>query len=242
MINPKFHPRKGFTLIEVLVSMVIIVTMAAAGWFAVSAISKTNEFTTEKITAVNLIRKSQEEVRKVAQTNFDNLNNCTFSTCGFDADLPPLYDGYTRVLSVQNEGSSDIKKIIITVNWTDHLGNDRELQSVLRLARPASTLPGNIIGEITNAEGSLLDDVEITVTNVDNGEGFTVRSNGSYLPRPNNDEKTVNYDFINHSTGQFQLRTGLWELTAEHDDYRDFGPVNVTVSSNSETEFDFEME
>ncbi len=52
--------KKGVSLVEVLISIVIIAVVSASGWLAISVLSPTADITRNRIEAENLITQSQE--------------------------------------------------------------------------------------------------------------------------------------------------------------------------------------
>ena len=195
--------------------------------------------------AVNLLRKSQEEVRRVVQNNFDNLGlgACNFSaanSCGFE-DITASYPGYTRTLTVNAiAGTTELKHAVVTINWTE-LNRARTLRSVILISRPARALPGNIIGRVTDRlTGNPIAGVNIVAVKASPPTTVPTTSQAVNLPRA--DGKVVNYSFVN-ALNQFQMNVGSWNLTATASGYKPYThPAAIEIQANTEEQVDFSME
>lgn len=236
----KKRSKAGFTLVETLVGIVVIGVMSVGSWYAVNTLIQSGSRSGDRNTAVNLLQRSQEEVRRATTTFYDSLSNCQFPGPAFAAGNQPCsltdsaakFPGYVRSLSVTNEGGSEeIKKAVITVDWNDLNGNPQTLSSVVLLVRPPDPLPGNIIGTVrsTAAGNALIPGARITAKLVDpvGAERQTV-STGSLSA------KGANFDFSD--TGKYVLTVGRYELSATHPNYRNkTHPDIIEVLSNTET-------
>ncbi len=227
--------KKAFTFTEILVSLVLIVIVSAASWTAVSVLTPTSEATRYRIKAENLLTKSQEEVRRVAQSLFDELNNCKFdeaNTCGF-TDIAAEFPEYTRTLTVSSEGSPDFKRVHIAVSWLEE-GENKVLDSVVLLAKPAEPSPANIIGLVQgeDALGVPLPNVKIDLAGANGGNSSTT-SSATLLPRT--DGKQINYTFADPD-GRKVLSPGTWILTVtDVDGYYDLDPpITLTLETKEE--------
>lgn len=236
---------KGFTLIELLVSAVIISLLGSAAWFSASVLMQANEVTSNNIVAVNLLRKSQEEVRRVAQNNFDHLGlgDCRFTepnSCGFE-HIAQSFPGYTRTLTVTTpRGTTELKHALIEIHWTE-LERRRTLQSVILLSRPARSLPGNIIGRVTDGtSGAPIAGANIVVVKASPPMTLPATSQANDLPRT--DGRTVNFSFVN-ALNQFQMDAGNWTLSATAAGYKPYiHPAAIEIQSNVEEQVNFTME
>ncbi len=231
---------KAFTLVEVVVSVLIVGIISAASWMAVSVLNPTAEATSNRIKAENLLTKSQEEVYQVAQIQFGTLEKCTFepdNTCGF-GDIKNQFPDFDRKLSFVSQGTTAIKGSHVTITWNE-FGAEKTLDSLVLLTSPKQNVPGNIIGLVTHATtGAILEGVTITVTN-SNGPGIaTTLSSATYLPRP--DGKQVNYSFADPG-GRFVLNTGTWHLVAKKAGYLDIVRDDIKINSNKEEEIPIVM-
>jgi prepilin-type N-terminal cleavage/methylation domain-containing protein len=225
---------KGFTLTEVLVGIVVIAIISLASFTTISLLTRSTETSRNTIIATNLMQKSMEEVRRVAQSNFDDLETCAFpvagptgDACGFQqiqADFP----GFTRTLSITNEHatSEELKRVQVTVDWND-MGTARQLKSVILLSRPPDPLPGNIRG-IVHKEGepaTLIPNAEVTIQRVAGPEQEKAFSTAVL------DAEGNNYDFKAPVSGQFILDAGNWTMQVERSGYEDYThptPIYVT--------------
>ncbi len=226
--------RQGFTLIEVLVGIIIISIISVACFTTVSLLTRSTETSRDTIIAINLMQKSMEEVRRIAQSNFDDLETCSFpvagptgDACGF-ADIQTDFPQYTRTLSVTNEfaASKELKRVMITVNWSD-LGKARELKSMVLLSRPPDPLPGNIWGTVYR-EGdstSLVDNAEITIKFSSGPDEEKAYSTAALNADGNN------YDFKEPISGQYDLKAGNWSMQVKKKGYEDYTHPNLIYVS-----------
>ncbi len=226
----------AFTLIELLTTVAIITVASATAWITVSVLTQSSETSRNRATAVNLLQKSLEEIRRFSrfsQNDYDRLSTCQFpadasspNPCGLEpiADFP----GFTRSMTVTDQfGSAELKKVEVTVTWSE-LGQARTMTSVAMLSRPPNPLPGNVIGVVrSNAGGNpLIPNATITLTL--GAATFSTQSAGALSA------KGVNFDFID-SSGKFMIPPGSWNLTATHNSYDNYThPSPVVVDSNQE--------
>jgi len=239
---PRTSSQKAFSLVELITGIMILSIIGLAGWFANSILFHESETTRNSEIAVNLLQKSQEELRRVAQIHFDRLEQCSFlegNLCGFQT-LSAEFDGFDRALSVEQEGSSELKRVLITVRWNE-LGQEKAISSLLILSKPADPLPGNIIGLVTDKETKdIVGNANITISRDGSAELHSVFSQNAVTQKAGNN---INYDFKETGTDRFFLVPGSWSLSANHSSYRSYShPGLVTVNSNSETVVNFEME
>ncbi len=225
---------KGFTLIEVLVGVIIISIISIASFTTVSVLTRSTEASRNQIIASNLIQKSMEEVRRVAQTEFDDLNTCAFpaggaltgDACGFEV-TDTHFPGFSRTLTVTNEElhSAELKRVVVSASWMD-MGSPRNLTSVMLISRPPEPLPGNIWGRVYE-EGdptALIKDAKVKVTKVDGTENQEVQSRATL------DSDGHNYDFSESVSGQYILDAGSWNMRVTHDQYDTYDyPVPIVV-------------
>jgi prepilin-type N-terminal cleavage/methylation domain-containing protein len=226
--------RKGFTLVEVLVGVVVISLISVASFTTVSILTRSTEASRNRIIASNFMQKSMEEVRRVAQSNFDDLETCAFPSgaattgdpCGFEVTVNDFPE-FTRTLNVQDEylNSEELKRVTVTTNWNE-MGVARSLTSVMLLSRPPDPLPGNIWGKVHEAgdDTDLIGGAQVRVTKVDGTDNQNALSTGSL------DADGHNYDFEESVSGQFILDAGSWALRVTKTGYEDYDhPVPVVV-------------
>jgi type II secretory pathway pseudopilin PulG len=230
---------RAFTLVEVLVSAVIIVSVAASAGVGITALFQSSERSSRRSQAVSLLQKSQEEVFRAAQIFFDILETCYFScgastVCGFDDTCDqtqfPGYDGFTRELSVTTESGAELKRSLVTVRWTDVQGQDQSVSSVMLIPRASDPLPGNIIGTVSSDDPTqgLLSGVTVRVVQQQGaGTVAQVTSQGSL------NAMSANFDIS--SGGAFFLPVGTYMLTASGAGHLPYThPSLITVDSASE--------
>lgn len=244
----KTRSTSAFTLVEVLVGIIVIGVMSTVSWYAVNTLIQSGSRSGDRNTAVNLLQKSQEELRRASSSFYNNLNNCQFPGAAFTAgnltcsltDTSSAFPNYTRSLSVETEGGSEeLKKAVITVEWDDLNGRRQSLQSAVLLIRPPDPLPGNIIGTVRSSQGNnpLIGGVTLTATLVEPAGFQRQTGSGSTLISGTN----TNFDFS--SAGKYLLPIGQYRLTATHPNFQPpTRPIFIDVVSNSPTTVDFFME
>jgi len=233
------YSRCGFSLIEAIVGITIIAAIAVVSYLGAGTCFRADLHNSDKTLAVHLIQKSQEEIRRAAQTYYDKLNTCDFvadNTCGLSEGLPAGFERFNRIVSIRDEGSTELKRIEIQAQWTDILGNAHTMPSVMFMSRPPEPLPGNIIGVVTNAvNGNLLANVFIQITN--GIMTHAVTSSGSLTA------KNVNYDFTQNTGGVFNIDSrSNWDLTATLDGFHETTINGISLASNEERRVDFKLQ
>lgn len=220
--------KKAFTLVEVLVSLLIIVVISTASYLSFVVLSTSVESTRNKSMAVNCVQKSIEEIRRASRNEFDHLENYSFE------DISSEFPRFTRTLSVTGEGrSSELKRAEVTVSWNER-GIPKEYTYTLLISRPPLSLPGNIKGKVTNVkDGSDVVGAEVKVTyDTEPTLNFTTHTNSQ-----------GNYTFADPDTNNFRLKTGKWKLTAKRSGYYDYThPELIEIASNNEEDVDFSLE
>jgi len=228
---------RAFSLVEAIVGITIIAAIAVVSYLGAGTCFRADLHNSDQTLAVHLLQKSQEEIRLAAQSHYDQLNTCDFvagNTCGLSETLPTGFDRFTRSMAIVDEGSTELKRIEIQVQWTDVLGNVHMMPSVMFMSRPPNPLPGNIIGVVTDeSNGNLLGGVLVQITNGTVTHAIT--STGSLTG------KNVNYDFSQSTGGTFNIEVGAWNLTATRDGYEPTTINNIDVLSNAERRVDFTM-
>lgn len=250
----KLRTRFAFTLVETLTGIVILTVASASSWVAVSTLFRGEQINTNNSTAINLLQKSQEEIRKASLTFYENLEKCQFpgpsfnssnnAVCGLE-NLGANFNGFTRKADISKQsGSTEIKQAIITVNWTDK-GQAKSMSSLVMVSRPPDPLPGNIIGTVrTSATGNaLINGATITATLVGNTTTSQVTSTSALGSKGENYNMAVT---TSGTIGAYKLPVGTWSITARANGYYDYPPsgntATVVVTSNAESRFDFIMD
>lgn len=242
------NTHKAFTLMEAVAGVVIIALISTAAWIGVAVLMQSADTADRQTMAVNLMQKSQEELRRLAFTSFDTMETCQFpqegedpggTDCGLQTIAPP-FQGFTRLVEFSREsGSTELKKAVTLVSWRDWNGVERHIESVILLARPPSPLPGSVIGRVVDMEtkepiGSVKISLQFT-----GGDQLMYDS----LSSAQLDERGHNYNFRDRISGLFVLVPGSWRLSANHAGYSPYVHTGlVQVDSNKETVVNFEME
>ncbi|OQX81991.1 MAG: hypothetical protein B6D56_00955 [Candidatus Omnitrophica bacterium 4484_70.1] len=219
---------KGFTLLEVIVSIVIITLVSLSSYLAFIFSSQSVETVTKRGQALNFIQESLEELRSAAQDDFDKLENYTLKPAGKE------FAGFNRTFSIVSEqGSSEFKRAQLQVSWWER-GVLQRYNFTYLISRPPQPLPGNIYGKVTNAKDkSIVSGASIIVTyHGDSSCHFTTSSDGK-----------GNYTFVEPLTGNFRLKTGDWELTAERKGYYKYThPELIHIGRSEEKRVDISLD
>lgn len=118
--------KKGFSLVEVLLFMLLALAMATILINSLSGFSKTR--------AVNL----EATASQITNREIENLKNTSFSSLPAsgaisDSDLAKLSPDAAATRSVTNyQGNTNIKQITITVSWTEE-GVAKQIEMVTLL-------------------------------------------------------------------------------------------------------------
>lgn len=117
---------RGFTLIEVLISMTIFsiaILGLAIGASSVMRANKTSYFST---IAISLAQDKLEELK---------ANPATLTSCSTNCDSPvPIHDGvaFTRTWTVTpNSPAAGVSQVDVQVNWTDYTGHNVSISSAV---------------------------------------------------------------------------------------------------------------
>ena len=233
--------KRAFTLVETMVAALIVIIFATILIFSITTLTRLNQISTNRNSAVNIIQKSHEEVRNIASVFYDYLDTCEFppeaNNCGFE-DISAAFPGFTRILDVvQTGGSTELKKIHVSVQWLEGTVA-KTMDSIMYLSRPPDPLPGNIAGVVSQEGGSggLIEGVDITAT-MNGSTDSRVRVSLGTL-----DVDGYNYTFSEESSGRDVLPAGLWHISASHPNYDDYvHPDLVNVLPSETTEVNFSM-
>ncbi len=248
----RLNTQKGFSLTEMIVGSIIVAIVSAIGYSAVRGLSRADEITENRIAAVNLLQKSQEAIRAVAQTNYDNLGPngavCDFTpndTCGFDNDLTADYPIFTRTLTVQDAtGTTELKNVFVSVSWTEFnpqtgAAVNKSLDSVTYISRPPDPLPGNIAGRVLGPDGPI-SGVTITATRINPSTGEKLESELRTSETPGvtsgGGNNNVNYDFSSPERNRagFRLQPAVnWLVQATDENFTQNPSEGITAQVSS---------
>lgn len=226
--------KKSFTLIEVLVSVVIVALVAIASYTGFFVLTGGNERSRNRLWAVTLSQSALEEVRVAAKNNFDGLETQYAAACVDTGGTPQptSITGFQQTICITPE-SSMFKKADVTISWTER-GSPRQYNTSLLISRPPEPLPANIFGSVTNVNtGARVSGAQVEITHQTTSviATTTTATNISCPGHPEHDPK--DYHFCD-AAGNFQLDTGSWDLRAIHSAYEDFGPLAVSGLSSDE--------
>ncbi|OQX79897.1 MAG: hypothetical protein B6D56_06150 [Candidatus Omnitrophica bacterium 4484_70.1] len=142
--------KKNFTLVEVILSILIISLIAAASYFSFVILQRAVEDAHNRSLAVALALKSEEELRRIAQSNFDSLDSPTIQNNFNSFSDPVNFPQFTRTLSVfPLSGSTEIKKVEVKISWNER-GKTRNYIYSFLLSRPPLPLPADICGRVVD--------------------------------------------------------------------------------------------
>lgn len=161
----KNKEKKSFTLVEIILSILIISLIAAVGYFSFVVLQRATEDAHNRSLAVALALKSEEELRRIAQSNFDSLDSATVKN-NFDSFSDPVnFPGFTRTLSVSPfSGSTEIKRVEVRISWNER-GRTRHYNYSFLLSRPPLPLPADICGRVFDKDtGNPVNGVTVKIT------------------------------------------------------------------------------
>ncbi len=124
--------REGFSLVEVLVVMVLLVVGLMALLVAETHLLSSQTFNKEMAMALSLARGVMEDVREAPYDEITVENFPNSFQSDFDGnELTPLL-GENAVGTVQIDGpdGSDVKTITVTVQWRGHGNSARSVRLV----------------------------------------------------------------------------------------------------------------
>ena len=224
--------RRGFTLVEVIVSAIIVAFMGAVGFFSYANIRNANIDSRERDTAKIFAQRTMERVRADAQTGFDMLTtaneNDVLTTDPGETMVVSQFPDHNRTITIVDQGTPELKRVQVNIVW-NHEQNPaapRNYQLVAILTRPGNLLPGNIQGNVSDsATGTLVAGALVTINNLVTGETHTIATNDKGF-----------YTFANILSGAFTLTPGNWNLSATASGYDPYvhpaNPVNVPANTN----------
>nr|MBP7215776.1 carboxypeptidase regulatory-like domain-containing protein [Candidatus Omnitrophota bacterium] len=188
---------KAVTLIEVLVSTVIIAIVAISSYMGFFVLSGASDASHNRLNAVTLSQAALEEVRGVAQDNFANLPGIVFD----DIDQN-RYPGFHRAITIIPQGPN-LVKADVTISWLNRQGQPQQFNNSAMISLPPEPFPGNIYGKITNSAGNApISAAQIRVVNVANPT-LTVTTTS---------DANGDYTFLD-ANGNMALKPGNWRLT-----------------------------
>lgn len=205
-----YNKETGFTLIEVLTSIVIIVVVSLGAYFTFFGLAGANRMSLNRLTAIGLTQAALEEVRSVARYNFDGLTKVSFADNIDQAKHP----GFHRAIVVTAEGSLELKRVSCAISWTEN-NKLKRYNIVTFIARMPEPLPANIKGSVKNKiTGLPAAGAKLTVTYIAN----------TTLTFSTTTDSAGNYNFRD-TAGNPRLKPGDWTLTLTNNP----GYNNLTV-------------
>ena len=129
------HGKRGFTLVEALISSLIVgislLSVGTALYSQVKALNLNREKTIATLAA-------QGEIENIRGREFDSISNYTFDTTEAPGLIylkkPPALANRGSV-TVSGVYSSDIKKIVVTITWLSPSGKTLQSKLITLVAR-----------------------------------------------------------------------------------------------------------
>lgn len=215
---------KAFSLLEVLVSLVLITIVGTASWTATQTLSMTSEATNNRVIAEKIITKTQEELRRAASTKsgFDSLESHVFE------NITTSYPGFNRFINFIPQTISDFKKARIRVTFRERKVS-KTLESIVMLAAPADGLPSNLFGNVYDSVNrtTIVGGVKLEIKDPVTGQVITTISSATPLMK---NGVSYNYDFAEPGTNRYRIKSGVpLLLNTQKDNYVD--KVNSPVAA-----------
>jgi len=238
--------KKSFTLIEVILSIFIISLIAAAGYFSFVILHRTTESAHNRSLAVALALKSEEELRRIAQSNFDSLDSATIQNNFNSFSDPVNFPQFTRTLSVSPfSGSTEIKRVEVTISWNER-GRTRNYNYSFLLSRPPLPLPADICGRVFDKNtNNPVNDVTVKIICATKPSLFYEHITGSVGCGGVDCSSGGCYTFANvdpttgtHTFNLYPNECNIWNLSVlESSKYYKYDhPNSITIFSGRETQ------
>ncbi len=231
---------QAFTLIEVMISLLVLGLTSTAVYMALSSISFEEMFTRDRITAKNILTSRYEQIKQGMDNNpnaFYNMNTANFPAQGpWQTYSQPGYPANffeSRVVFLS--GTEEAKTFSIAVRWTPENGQLKQVDHVFTVSRPADTLPGNIQGTVTNCTTSApIVQAMVTIISQDDGTSRIAYTNSNGF-----------YTFLVNTVRV--LPTGDYAIQGSKANHGSYPPASspsviVNVQSSQDTTHDFCLE
>lgn len=127
--------KKGETIIEVLVALVIVTLGAATATTLIVVSLRANQFNKDSLVALNLAQEGVEYLHNLRDTNWlkfsGNTQNCwntkpNADTCGTNNLLDPTTDSSGYALGMDADGQNTLIFVTKALDLTDGTDNDEE--------------------------------------------------------------------------------------------------------------------
>jgi len=198
----------GFTLVEVLTSIVIIALVAIASYTGFYVLSGGNEVSRNRLQAISVSQAALEEIRGVARSDFTGLATHYAAHINQTTQTP----GFLRTINiVPVPGTANLQKAEVTINWQDK-GQPRSYNTAILISQPPEPLPANIYGDVTDATtASQIVGARVHLTHVTTNHtaDFYTATNLNCPLHPLHNPRS--YHFCD-AVGNFKLEAGDWNL------------------------------
>ena len=132
-VSNAFSKKKGFTLIEVMVAMVVILVIFAGGFGALSYGNKLIETARDETRASQVLQSEIEDLR--------TLNWASLTALNAEASYAPkseFTDAYSSRYTVKRKiatRSTTEKRVTMAVTWTDNRGTSHTREYITLIAK-----------------------------------------------------------------------------------------------------------
>ena len=115
----KTMQNKGFSLIEIIASTVILALLAGGIFATTSYIKRMSLRAREKMVAVELVEKKMNEIKE------SGVKNISDGTLPVDNVTGLLKDGKVTSTVSTKDGDERLKQVVVKVEWKDKLGQPK---------------------------------------------------------------------------------------------------------------------
>lgn len=132
--------RKAFSLVEVMVSLLVLSLTAVAVYMSLASLSGQEVFVRDRQAAKNILASTYEQLRQHIFSDVTIFNNfaALYPASGSWAAVhePRYPDGFFETRIAFISGTSELKNFSIAVRWTDHQNTQKHIDHIFSLARP----------------------------------------------------------------------------------------------------------
>jgi len=112
---------RGFTLVEIMISIALLVVTVVAVMGVISSNSAANTLAHERETALNLAAGQMEVVFRDLPANVDNYNSAEADFTTREVTFPDGRPGQVLTDVLQIEGNPQLRQVVVRVIWSDEM-------------------------------------------------------------------------------------------------------------------------